>query len=97
MKTVNIAELKDHLSEYLRLVRRGQSILVCDRNRVVARIEPAGAAAVSDDEEAWLEELERRGTIRRAARSLGRKWLEQRPKVGADVVAALLEERDEGR
>ena len=38
MKTVKIAELKNRLSYYLRRVQRGESILVCDRDRVVARI-----------------------------------------------------------
>jgi antitoxin (DNA-binding transcriptional repressor) of toxin-antitoxin stability system len=38
MKAVGIRELKDRLSEYLRLVRNGEEILVTDRGDVVAEI-----------------------------------------------------------
>jgi prevent-host-death family protein len=40
MKTVNIGELKAKLSAHIRGVRRGEEVLVCDRNRPVARIVP---------------------------------------------------------
>jgi prevent-host-death family protein len=41
--TVRIAELKSRLSEYLRRVRRGQSITVLERDTPVARLEPISA------------------------------------------------------
>ena len=41
MSVVKVSELKNGLSHYLRLVRRGESVLVSDRNRVIARIDPA--------------------------------------------------------
>lgn len=40
MKTVQIAELKAKLSAYLRIVRRGHSVTVLDRDTPVARIIP---------------------------------------------------------
>lgn len=40
MKQVGIAELKARLSEYLRAVRRGESIAVLDRETPVAQIVP---------------------------------------------------------
>jgi|HubBroStandDraft_4_1064222.scaffolds.fasta_scaffold242129_2 antitoxin (DNA-binding transcriptional repressor) of toxin-antitoxin stability system len=40
MKRVRIAELKSHLSEYLRAVRGGQTIAVLDRETAVAQIVP---------------------------------------------------------
>jgi prevent-host-death family protein len=40
MKQVRIAELKSHLSEYLRAVRGGQTIAVLDRDTPVAHIVP---------------------------------------------------------
>jgi len=95
---VEVSELKSRLSHYLRQVRGGATLLVCDRDRVIARIEPAGGAdlaAEGDDE--WLADLERRGTIRRAATPLPRAWLARRPKVRANVVKALLGERADGR
>ena len=45
-----ISELKNRLSYYLRFVRRGQPILVCDRDRVIARIEPVWEAVSDGDE-----------------------------------------------
>ena len=95
---VKIAELRNRLSHYLRRVQRGESILVCARDRVVARIERvAPATRVEESEGAWLDRLERRGIIRRGSGTLTRKWLTRKPAVKADVVAALLQERDEGR
>ena len=95
---VKVSELKNRLSHYLRQVRGGATLLVCDRDHVIARIEPAGGAALAADDDAqWLDDLERRGTIRRAATPLPRGWLARRPKVRADVVEALLAERDDGR
>jgi prevent-host-death family protein len=40
MKQVRIAQLKSHLSEYLRAVRGGQTIAVLDRETPVAHIVP---------------------------------------------------------
>jgi prevent-host-death family protein len=40
MKSVKIAELKDHLSRHLRAVEAGEEITVTDRNRPIARIVP---------------------------------------------------------
>lgn len=40
MKRVKISELKAHLSEYLREVGAGETIVVCDRDRPVASLGP---------------------------------------------------------
>ncbi len=96
MKSVNVAELKNRLSHYLRLVRRGEPILVRDRERVIARIEPAGGPAGAGTADR-LADLELRGIVRRAQTLLSRELLARRPRVKADVVAALLHEREETR
>ncbi len=97
MKPVKIAELKNRLSYYLRRVQRGESILVCDRDRVIARIDRVGAHAPAPEAEAaWLERLERGGVIRRGVGRLSREWLTRRPRIRADVVATLLREREDG-
>jgi prevent-host-death family protein len=44
MKRVGVAELKSRLSEYLRYVRRGESLTVLDRDTPVARMVPYDAA-----------------------------------------------------
>lgn len=96
MKSVKIAELKNRLSHYLRLVQRGEPILVCDRDRVIARIERVEEAAMPRSDAEWLDRLERRGVIRRGTGSLRRDWVDRRPAIGADLVAALLRDRGEG-
>jgi len=40
MRTVNIATLKAQLSAHIQHVREGEEILVCERNKPVARIIP---------------------------------------------------------
>jgi antitoxin (DNA-binding transcriptional repressor) of toxin-antitoxin stability system len=61
---VNIGtkELKNRLSHYLRLVRAGESVTVCDRGKAVAELRCAPAGA-SDDEDAVLRELSNQGVI----------------------------------
>ena len=95
---VKVSELKNRLSHYLRQVKQGESLLVCDRDHVIARIEPAGGAILTSDNDArWLTELERRGTIRRATTPLPRGWVARRPKIRANLVDALLADRADGR
>ena len=96
MKKVRISELKNRLSHYLRFVRRGQSVLVYDRDRVIARIDPVrdpSAAEAAD----WTAELERLGIVRPPAAALPSDWLQHRAQSKCDVVAALLDERESGR
>src|SRR6185436_16239587 len=45
MKTVGVRELKNRLSEYVRQVRSGESVLVTDRGEVVAELVPPGQGA----------------------------------------------------
>jgi prevent-host-death family protein len=40
MRTVNISDLKAQLSAHIQLVRDGEEVIVCDRNKPVARIVP---------------------------------------------------------
>jgi prevent-host-death family protein len=40
MKEVKIAELKAHLSAHLAEVRKGETIIVCDRSTPIARLTP---------------------------------------------------------
>jgi len=61
MQSVNIAELKNNLSPYLRQVRAGNEIAVKDRNRIIARLVPAAPSAAYDEE---LLELAAQGKLR---------------------------------
>ncbi len=40
MKKVNIADAKAHLSEYLKLVERGETVVLARRNQPIAEIKP---------------------------------------------------------
>ncbi|PYQ10998.1 MAG: prevent-host-death protein [Acidobacteria bacterium] len=79
MSNVRIAALKAQLSEYLRKVRGGRTLVVLDRNTPIARIVPY-------DGEAPLE-------IQRATRKPAELRLPSRPKARTDSVAVLLQDR----
>jgi prevent-host-death family protein len=63
MKTVGIRDLKNRLSEYLRRVRSGESVLVTDRGEVVAELLPPGQLKADPTIPAGLQALARRGLI----------------------------------
>jgi len=49
LKTVGVKELKNNLSAYLREVRGGATVLVSDRNSIVAELhEPYGRSALGE-------------------------------------------------
>lgn len=74
MQSVNIAELKNNLSHYLRQVRQGNEITVKDRNRVIARIVPAVPAGGYDEE---LRELAAQGKVKLPDRPLNEETLNE--------------------
>jgi antitoxin (DNA-binding transcriptional repressor) of toxin-antitoxin stability system len=92
MKKANIADLKNRLSEYLRFVRAGHSVLVYDRDRAIARIDPVRDSHEADPE-SWITELERSGTVRPPSTALPASWLRRRPSAHGDLVATLLADR----
>ena len=96
MRRASIATLKAHLSEYIDAVRAGEEVIVTDRNKPVARLCPVSVPARG---EARLIELVRAGLVRPATRPLPRTfWRQRRPRdPQSQVLAALLEERAEGR
>jgi prevent-host-death family protein len=59
MKTVNIGDLKANLSAHLKLVRKGEEVLVCDRNTPVARIVPYRSSDHSEE----MQDLIARGIV----------------------------------
>jgi prevent-host-death family protein len=63
MKTVGVRDLKNKLSEYLRHVRLGESILVTDRGEVVAELLPPGKGQGDASVPAGLQSLARRGLL----------------------------------
>lgn len=63
MTTVGVAELRQNLSRYLRMVEQGERLVVTDRNRPVAELgpPPVGGAA--------LDRLIAEGRVARPARA----------------------------
>jgi prevent-host-death family protein len=51
MRTVNISDLKAQLSAHIQLVKNGEEVLVCDRNKPVARIVPCRLTDYSEQEQ----------------------------------------------
>ena len=99
MKRATITEAKNQLSALLDRVRHGETILIVDRGRPVARLESA-VAHTADDPDGRLARLERQGIIRRAltappAAMIAKKFRRARQPSG--VLNALLDERRRGR
>lgn len=70
MKLVSINQLKAWLSEYVRLARSGELILVSDRDEVVAELGPLRhQPPPADSIDATLDRLAREGQLTRAADS----------------------------
>ena len=67
MKAIGIRELKNRLSEYVRLVRAGEHVLVTDRGEVVAELRPPGKTVLENAPYPGLIELVQQGRARLGA------------------------------
>jgi antitoxin (DNA-binding transcriptional repressor) of toxin-antitoxin stability system len=92
MRAVGIKDLKNKLSEYVRIAAGGETVLVTDRDRVVAELGPPlpGRAQTLDD--ARLADAVRKG------------WIQPKTALGPPprgepfgTLAAILAELDENR
>ena len=63
MRIVGLKILKNKLSEYVRLAAQGETVLIADRDRVVAEIVPPRAGRSSDASDALLADLVRQGVV----------------------------------
>lgn len=97
MTQVTIAEVRSHLDQYLRLVRRGAVVRVMDGDTAVAEIVPIARPAKDRRRDvAVLDEMERRGLIRRGSGRVDDEILASDPPgAPTGVVQTLLAERDE--
>ena len=64
MRAVGLKVLKNKLSEYVRLAARGETVLVTDRDRVVAELGPPQAGRAEDVGDALLADVLRQGWLR---------------------------------
>jgi len=100
MLKANISKTKNELSRYLDAVRGGETVLILDRNRPIAQIQPLSGDVGAGS--ARLDELEASGLISRpkaAAESWPRRLQPPAGEAGTTVgsIEALKEERDSGR
>ncbi len=99
MKKATITEAKNQLSALIDRVRHGETIVITDRGRPVARLVSALTGAAQDPD-GRLARLERRGGLRRATALPPRALIARKlspTKRPSGVLGALLEERQEGR
>ena len=94
MKVVGIKQLKARLSEYVRLAKAGETVLVTERDEVVAELRPARrqtpAAGSLED---VLDALAASGEITRAAQSKGAwTWRTRGLALPAGTARAVLDE-----
>jgi len=97
MRTATITEAKNRLSSLLDRVRAGETVLITDRGRPIARLEPVTSLAGADGR---TLRLERAGQLRIGDAAPPLDLLRQpapRLRDGASAVDALLADRREGR
>jgi prevent-host-death family protein len=97
VKTVNIAELKNRLSTYVKFARNGEEVVIRDRNMPVAKIVPFVPGNASEEELQLVAE----GKMRLPERPLSDldeiwKTPPTRKLKGRRAIAALLADRNEG-
>jgi antitoxin (DNA-binding transcriptional repressor) of toxin-antitoxin stability system len=85
--------LKNKLSEYVRLAQGGETILVTDRDRVVAELVPPREGRSPSASDAVLAELVRKGWVTPPARPL----TGPPPRAPVARFADLMRELDEDR
>jgi prevent-host-death family protein len=98
MKKASITEAKNNLSALIDGLRGGSPVLIVDRGRPVARLEPV--IAHDGGQDGRLSRLLRDGIVRPRRAEPQRALLSSQPprtRLGASAVAALIEERREGR
>lgn len=96
MRSVNVAELKDRLSMYLGFAKRGEEVIIRDRNLPVAKLVPFTAEDASEQELLLVAA----GKMRLPKTKLDPKELDKIPTGrvrGNRAVRALLADREESR
>lgn len=93
MRSVGIKILKNKLSEYVRAAEAGETVLVTDRNRVVAELVPPNPNRNKQLKDAFIARGVREGWLTPATES---GPLPPPPK-GVTTLAELMEELDKDR
>ena len=95
MRAVGLKTLKNKLSEYVRLAAGGETVLVTDRERVVAEIGPPRAGRSEFVADAMLADDVRRGVITPPLIS-GRPLLPRKPVMSwEELMEELRQDRED--
>ena len=93
MRAVNIGDLKNNLSRYLNAVRKGEELVVKDRNKPIARIVPFNVA----DDDSELADLISLGMARppKTRQPFPKSfWTDPLPETTVDLTELIREDRD---
>ncbi len=95
LKVISVSQLKAKLSEQLRKVKAGETVLITERGRPIGMMTPLPPTILMDE----LTELAEAGLVRPASEPLEPGfWKKARAADPAGCVrAAILEEREAGR
>lgn len=99
MKRASITEAKNNLSALIDGLKSGSPVLIVDRGRPVARLEPVTSDIRSDDD-ARIAQLVRDGIVRPGRAAIPKPIVSSRPprpRRGGSAVRALIEERRTSR
>lgn len=96
MRTASVSQLKVSLSAYLRQVKAGEELLITERGRPIARLQPLSSSRPFPEH---LKAMEEKGLLKRGDKPLPADfWDMPRPAdPRAAVRSAILREREEGR
>jgi prevent-host-death family protein len=93
MQKVGSRELKNRLGRYLSAVRKGQSLLITDRGRTIAKLSPPDPTDESQDRtREFLKDLQRQGLITVATKPL-RRIRPVRSRGGKSASQMIIEDR----
>lgn len=94
MRSVGIKVLKNKLSEYVRLASQGETVLITDRDRVVAEISAPRPGRTESVNDAVLADAVRKGWITPPVAR--RETVPRKPVTAlADLLAELAEQRED--
>ncbi len=100
MIVAGVRDLKNRLSHYLRLVEKGEVVLVTDRGTVIARLGPPDDRETrgATGEEAVLDRLEKTGRLRRGTGRIASATAEALPGPSrpVDLESLLADVRGDG-
>jgi len=94
MRSVNVAELKNSLSKYIKFAKGGEEVVIRDRNLPVAKLVPFSAEDADDQDLALVAA----GKLRLPKSRLNLKMLLKIPTgkvAGNKAIQAVISEREE--